>query len=196
MLFDLAKSFDSALLLSHCCYSIMCKSKYFCYLYISENDTPDNLQNVAPSDGERLWRKVVQAPKVSPAAGGAPTAVADRETGGRGVTRHKAGVAGGSRASGRNNAAGQSSKNGKLPVRSHTGRHRRRIFAAFNIYNYKNDIPIEEDDKMKTNKILIILLLTAAMAFCGALAACQPQEEQFTVTFISEGEQFHSYTEE
>lgn len=49
---------------------------------------------------------------------------------------------------------------------------------------------------MKTNKILIILLLTAAMAFCGALAACQPQEEQFTVTFISEGEQFHSYTEE
>lgn len=49
---------------------------------------------------------------------------------------------------------------------------------------------------MKTNKILIILLLTAAMAFCGALAACQPQEEQFTVTFISEGEQFHSYTAE
>lgn len=98
MLFNLAKSFDSALLLSHCCYSIMCKSKYFCYLYISENDTPDNLQNVAPSDGERLWRKVVQAPKVSPAAGGAPTAVADRETGRRGVTRHKAGVAGGSRA--------------------------------------------------------------------------------------------------
>ena len=98
--------------------------------------------------------------------------------------------------SGRNNAAGQSSKKGKLPVRSHTGRHTRRIFAAFNIYNYKNDIPIEEDDKMKTNKILIILLLTAAMAFCGALAACQPQEEQFTVTFISEGEQFHSYTEE
>lgn len=98
MLFNLAKSFDSALLLSHCCYSIMCKSKYFCYLYISENDTPDNLQNVAPSDGERLWHKVVQAPKVSPAAGGAPTAVADRETGRRGVTRHKAGVAGGSRA--------------------------------------------------------------------------------------------------
>ena len=49
---------------------------------------------------------------------------------------------------------------------------------------------------MKTNKILIILLLTAAMAFCGALAACQPQEEQFTVTFISEGEQFYSYTAE
>ncbi len=98
--------------------------------------------------------------------------------------------------SGRNNAAGQSSKKGKLPVRSHTGRHTRRIFAAFNIYNYKNDIPIEEDDKMKTNKILIILLLTAAMAFCGALAACQPQEEQFTVTFISEGEQFYSYTAE
>ncbi len=49
---------------------------------------------------------------------------------------------------------------------------------------------------MKTNKILIILLLTAAMAFCGVLAACQPQEEQFTVTFISEGEQFHSYTAE
>lgn len=49
---------------------------------------------------------------------------------------------------------------------------------------------------METNKILIILLLTAAMAFCGALAACQPQEEQFTVTFISEGEQFHSYTAE
>lgn len=93
MLFNLAKSFDSALPLY-----IMRKSKYFCYLYISENDTPDNLQNVAPSDGERLWRKVVQAPKVSPAAGGAPTAVADRETGRRGVTRHKAGVAGGSRA--------------------------------------------------------------------------------------------------
>ena len=83
-----------------------------------------------------------------------------------------------------------------MPVRSHTGRHTRRIFAAFNIYNYKNDIPIDEDDKMKTNKILIILLLTAAMAFCGALAACQPQEEQFTVTFISEGEQFYSYTAE
>lgn len=83
-----------------------------------------------------------------------------------------------------------------MPVRSHTGRHTRRIFAAFNIYNYKNDIPIEEEDKMKTNKILIILLLTAAMAFCGALAACQPQEEQFTVTFISEGEQFYSYTAE
>lgn len=83
-----------------------------------------------------------------------------------------------------------------MPVRSHTGRHTRRIFAEFNIYNYKNDIPIEEDDKMKTNKILIILLLTAAMAFCGVLAACQPQEEQFTVTFISEGEQFHSYTAE
>ena len=82
-----------------------------------------------------------------------------------------------------------------MPVRSHTGRHTRRIFAAFNIYNYKNDIP-NEDDKMKTNKILIILLLTAAMAFCGALAACQPQEEQFTVTFISEGEQFYSYTAE
>lgn len=49
---------------------------------------------------------------------------------------------------------------------------------------------------MKTNRILIILLLTAAMAFCGALAACQPQEEQFTVTFISEGEQFYSYTAE
>ena len=43
--------------------------------------------------------------------------------------------------SGRNNAAGQSSKKGKLPVRLHTGRHTRRIFAAFNIYNYKNDIP-------------------------------------------------------
>ena len=43
--------------------------------------------------------------------------------------------------SGRNNAAGQSSKKGKLPVRSHTGRHTRRIFAALNIYNYKNDIP-------------------------------------------------------
>lgn len=49
---------------------------------------------------------------------------------------------------------------------------------------------------MKTNRILIILLLTAAMAFCGALAACQPQEENPTVTFISEGEQFYSYAAE
>lgn len=29
-------------------------------------------------------------------------------------------------------------------VGQHTGRHTRRIFAAFNIYNYKNDIPIGE----------------------------------------------------
>ena len=132
MLFNLAKSFDSALLLSHCCYSIMCKSKYFCYLYISENDTPDNLQNVAPSDGERLWRKVV--PPQGFAKCGAGTA--ENAKGGRGTSRTAV-----SRRAALPLRCGEGRQTGKLPVRLYTGRHTRRIFAALNIYNYKNDIP-------------------------------------------------------